>query len=62
MVHIEGSVGPPASTRAVESANRVSRMPTIAMVTSAVRNRLVQLAAPATFGRVTSVQLTSTAK
>src|SRR4051812_24142782 len=61
-VHIDGSVGPPASMRAAESATRVSRIPASATVRSATRNRLVQLAAPATLGSVASVQTSRKAK
>lgn len=60
MVHIDGRVGPPASIRAALSATRVSRMPVSAMVRSAARNRLVQLAALATLGRVAMVHTNRT--
>src|SRR5882762_1983834 len=55
-VHIDGSVGPPSTILACVSATGVSSMPVSATVRSAARNRLVQLAAFATLGRVASVQ------
>src|SRR3954464_11932227 len=54
-VHIDGSVGGPVPIRSGASATRVSRMPASAMLRSAARNHLVQLAAFATLGRVASV-------
>lgn len=60
MVHIDGSVGPPDWMRSWVSATVVSRMPVSAMVRSAARKRLVQLAALATFGRVATVQTNRT--
>lgn len=61
MVHIDGRVGPPAWTRSWASATGVSRMPVMATVRSAARNRLVQRAAFATLGSVARVHAPSTA-
>ncbi len=60
-VQIDGRVGPPARIRSWVSARGVRRMPLSAIVRSAARNRLVQLAAFATLGSVASVQPHSTA-
>ncbi|CAM5305593.1 hypothetical protein SVIOM342S_01234 [Streptomyces violaceorubidus] len=60
-VHIDGRVGPPSMTRSWASAKGVSRMPASATVRSAARNRLVQLAAFASLGRVARVQTRRTA-
>jgi hypothetical protein len=60
-VHIVGRVGP-SCVCAWASASGVSRMPVRAIVRSATRKRLVQRAAPATLGSVTSVQTVITAR
>ncbi len=60
-VQIDGSVGP-SMCWASKSASGVTRMPVRATVRSTPRKRLVQLAALATRGSVTSVQTARTAR
>src|SRR5689334_9860733 len=54
-VQIDGRVGPSSAIRACVSARGVRRMPVTARARSTARNRLVQLAAFATLGRVARV-------